>query len=109
MILLKNCFYIATFNNKYDELKNHDILIEDNIIKKISPSIQLPSQELENTDVIDCSHFLVIPGMVNAHHHLYQTLTRNLPVAQNTKLFDWLAYLYPIWGRMDEEAIYYST
>ena len=109
MILLKNCFYIATFNNKYDELKNHDILIEDNIIKKISPSIQLSSQELENTDVIDCSHFLVIPGMVNTHHHLYQTLTRNLPVAQNTKLFDWLAYLYPIWGRMDEEAIYYST
>ena len=109
MILLKNCFYIATFNNKYDELKNHDILIKDNIIKKISPSIQLPSQELENTDVIDCSHFLVIPGMVNAHHHLYQTLTRNLPVVQNTKLFDWLAYLYPIWGRMDKEAIYYST
>ncbi|MBL7075040.1 8-oxoguanine deaminase [candidate division KSB1 bacterium] len=109
MILLKNCFYIATFNDKDDELKNHDILIRENVIEKIAPAIQLFPQELMNTEVIDCSRFLVIPGMINTHHHLFQTLTRNLPGAQNAKLFDWLVYLYPIWGRMDEEAIYYST
>ena len=109
MILLKNCFYVATFNDREDELKNHDILIRENVIEKIAPAIQLFPQELMNTEVIDCSRFLVIPGMINTHHHLFQTLTRNLPGAQNAKLFDWLVYLYPIWGRMDEEAIYYST
>lgn len=109
MILLKNCFHIATFNTHNDELKSHDILIRNNVIETIAPSIQLPPEEAETTEVIDCSRLLVLPGMINTHHHLFQTLTRNLPGAQNAKLFDWLVYLYPIWGRLDEEAVYYAT
>ncbi len=103
MILLKNCRYIATFDDNGTELEGYDILIEGNVIKKIEKEI--PSQG----EVIDCSHHLAIPGLVNTHHHFFQILTRNLKGAQNSKLFDWLVFHYPIWKNIDEEAIYYST
>ena len=109
MILLKNCCHIATCNDNGDELKNHDILIQDSIIKDVAPSISLTPEELTETEIIDCSRFLIIPGMVNTHHHFYQILTRNLPGAQDASLFDWLVYLYPIWANINEEAVYYST
>ena len=104
MILLKNCLKIATFNRNLDELSGYDILIEGNIIKRISKNI-----EVEEAKVIDCSDYLVIPGLVNTHHHFYQTLTRNLRPVQDAKLFDWLTYLYPIWAKIDTEAVYLST
>lgn len=104
MILLKNCLKIATFNRNLDELSGYDILIEGNIIKRISKNI-----EVEEAKVIDCSDYLVIPGLVNTHHHFYQTLTRNLRPVQDAKLFDWLTFLYPIWAKIDTEAVYLST
>ena len=109
MILLKNCYHVATFNEAGDELKNHDILIRGNLIAEVAPSIPLQTEEMGGVEVIDCSRLLVMPGMVNTHHHLFQILTRNLPGAQNAKLFDWLSYLYPIWANLDEEGVYYST
>jgi len=109
MILLKNCYHIATFNENGDEFKGYDVLIENNLIKEIAPSIELDPIQDSKTEVIDCSDHLVIPGLVNTHHHLYQTLTRNLAGAQNSKLFDWLVYLYPIWAKLDADAVYYST
>jgi len=107
MILLKNCYYIVTFNDKNEELEGYDILIEGNIIKKIAKDIEPPDHK--DVEMIDCSNHVVIPGMINTHHHMYQILTRNLKGAQDAKLFDWLVYLYPIWARIDEEAVYYST
>jgi len=107
MILLKNCYYIATFNDKKEELEGYDILIESNIIKEITKDIEPPDHK--DVEMIDCSNHVVIPGMINTHHHMYQILTRNLKGAQDAKLFDWLVYLYPIWARIDEEAVYYST
>jgi len=83
----------------------YDILIESNKIKKIEKNISLQ----ENHKILDCSKCVVIPGLVNTHHHFYQTLTRNLPAVQNAKLFDWLVYLYEIWKNLDEEAVYYSS
>jgi cytosine/adenosine deaminase-related metal-dependent hydrolase len=109
MILLKNCFLIATCNDKNEELKGYDILIKDNVIKKIEKEITLEGSDIVETEIINCDGCLVIPGLVNTHHHMYQTLTRNLKGAQNAKLFDWLIYLYPIWAKIDKEAIYYST
>jgi len=109
LILLKNCYTIATFNDNNEELKGLDILIRDNRIDKIGENISLSAEEETRTEVIDASRLLVIPGMVNTHHHLYQTLTRNLPGAQNAELFDWLVYLYPIWGKVDREAVFWST
>ena len=107
MILLSNCLKIATFNDLNDELTGYDILIEDNIIQKIGKDIKIPNEV--SVREIDCSKYLIIPGMINCHHHFYQTLTRNLPGAQDAKLFEWLTYLYPIWAGMDSNAIYYST
>jgi 8-oxoguanine deaminase len=109
MILLKNCFYVATFNDKKEELTNCDILIRNNTIERIASSIDLTQEVSDNKEVIDCSHLLVMPGMINTHHHMYQNITRNLPGAQDSILFDWLQYLYPIWSHIDEEWIYYST
>jgi len=109
IILLKDCFYIATFNDNDDEISGQDILIKGNRIERISKDIKLSDEETNNAEVIDCSHHLVIPGMINTHHHFFQTLTRNLPGAQNAKLFDWLRSLYPIWEKIDKNAIYWST
>src|SRR6185503_19948123 len=70
-----------------------------------------PSAELPATadEVLDLGGHIVLPGLVNTHHHLYQTLTRAVPAAQNAVLFDWLKTLYPIWARLTPEAIYIST
>ncbi len=113
MILLKNCFWVlrpgygagkeaGTLDN---DLHGVDILISGNRIQKIAPSIPAP----QGCRVIDASKHLVMPGMVNTHHHFYQTLTRNVPAVQNAKLFKWLVYLYDIWKGIDEEAVYISS
>ncbi len=104
MLLLKNCRYVATFDDENHEFQGYDILIDGNVIKRISKNI-----DSNIAQKIDCSKHLVIPGLVNTHHHFFQILTRNLRGAQNLKLFDWLVYHYPIWKKIDEEAIYYST
>jgi len=104
MLLLKNCFHIETFDND-QKYSGYDILIENNKIKKIAKDVTLS----EDHQTLDCSSCVVIPGLVNTHHHFYQTLTRNLPAVQNAKLFDWLIYLYEIWKNIDEEAVYYSS
>ncbi len=103
-ILLKNCFHLVTMNPKRERLTGVDLLIHENRIEKIEKNII----EIDASK-IDCSTKLIIPGLVNSHHHLYQTLTRNLPQVQNKPLFDWLVTLYEIWKFLDEKAIHYST
>lgn len=107
MLLLKNCFHIATLDNR--NCMGTDILIKDNLIEKIGNKIDLQLYKNEHIEVIDCSHCVVIPGGVNTHHHFFQVLTRNIPAVQNAKLFDWLTYLYELWAKLDEEAVFYST
>jgi 8-oxoguanine deaminase len=104
MILLKNCFYLVTDADDPGR-SGMDLLIEDNRIARIAEEIDPP----KGARVIDASKCVVIPGLVNTHHHFYQTLTRNLPAVQNAKLFDWLVYLYEVWKHVDQEAIYWST
>ncbi len=107
MILLKNCFYIATLDE--GKTYNHtDILIDRNRIARIGKNIEV-NDFTKDYEIIDCSNCVAIPGLVNTHHHFYQTLTRNLKQVQNAKLFDWLVYLYDVWKNIDEEAVYYSS
>ena len=106
MILIRDCFRIYP-SYRDEALKGHDILIRDSRIAKIGRNID-DSQE-RNGIVIDGSKCVAVPGFVNTHHHFYQTLTRNLPAVQNAKLFDWLVYLYDIWKKIDEEALFYSS
>jgi 8-oxoguanine deaminase len=103
-ILLKDCFFIQPSADQ-EGLRGADILIDGESIAAVGKG--LPAGE--GTRVIDCSHHVVVPGFVNTHHHFFQTLTRNLPGAQDAKLFDWLLYLYEIWKNVDGEAIYYSS
>ena len=102
-MLLKNCFHVATLDGQ--SLTDVDIVIKNNRIAKIGKNLFAETIATPEQQVLDCSNCVVIPGLVNTHHHFYQTLTRNLPAAQNAKLFDWLAYLYEIWKNIDEEAV----
>ncbi|MBI9109101.1 MAG: 8-oxoguanine deaminase [Spirochaetales bacterium] len=104
MILLKNCFCVFDGTKR---LYAQDILIKKNIIHSIGPTAAVHNPEV--TEVVDCSDHLVIPGLVNTHHHFYQILTRNLPEVQNAELFDWLIFLYETWKNIDSEAVYYSS
>jgi cytosine/adenosine deaminase-related metal-dependent hydrolase len=103
-LLIKNISYLVTMNEKSEELKDCDLYIEGREIKKIGRKLKIKANE-----TIDAKNCIAIPGMVNTHHHLYQTLTRNLPEVQDAKLFDWLVYLYDIWKHIDEEAVYLSA
>jgi len=108
MILLKNCHHIVT---RYDEdgLERHDILIKGNRIERIAPHIDPPAAASEEIETVDAGRFVAVPGLVNTHHHFYQTLTRNLPAVQNAPLFKWLKYLYEVWKGIDEEAVFVSS
>ena len=104
MLVLKNCYSIYTGT---EILYNKNILIENNIITRITDASDKSWRDSGYAyEVIDCSAHIVIPGMVNTHHHFYQILTRNLPEVQNAELFDWLVYLYEIWKNLSPEAVY---
>ena len=102
-ILIKNCFYIFKCS-ELGSTSGEDIFIKDNIIDSIGKNLNV-----EASQVIDASKLVVIPGLINTHHHFYQTLTRNVQAVQNAKLFNWLLYLYEVWKNIDEEAIYNSS
>lgn len=103
-LLIKNIKEIITMDSNKRRLEGYDLLIEDNKIKEIKEEINVKSKE-----VIDGSDYFVFPGLINTHHHFYQTLTRNIRKVQNVELFNWLKTLYPIWANLTSEAVYYST
>lgn len=113
-LLIKNAACIATFDNTQhqngqshgQELKNASLFIKDNIITAIGSAHDLPDTADE---VINAQGHLVIPGMVNTHHHMYQSLTRAIPSVQDAELFSWLRGLYPIWSGLTPEMISVST
>ena len=103
-ILIKNVKEIVTMDSERTRLKGYSLLVKDNKISKIAGDIKFPTEE-----IIDGSDYFLYPGLLNTHHHFYQTLTRNIPQVQNVELFNWLKYLYPIWSRLTPEAVYYSS
>jgi cytosine/adenosine deaminase-related metal-dependent hydrolase len=102
-ILIKNAKAIITLDKEDRVLSSCNILIQDKEIKYIG------NDNLEADEVIDASSMFVYPGLINTHHHLYQTFTRNLPQVQKLELFDWLTALYEIWKGLNTEIIYYSS
>lgn len=104
-ILLKNLATIFTFDNKDRILESQDILIEDERIYCIKKNIEVQ----ENCTVINCEGLIAMPGFVNTHHHLYQTLFRGIKEVQEKPLFPWLVGLYEFWKHIDEEAVYYGA
>lgn len=102
-VLIKNAQAIVTVDPQDRVLYNANILIEDNVIRYVG------NEQQDADRVIDASHCYVYPGLVNTHHHLYQTFTRNLPQVQKMELFPWLVTLYEIWRGLDEACVYYSA
>jgi cytosine/adenosine deaminase-related metal-dependent hydrolase len=105
-ILFRNVEVIVTFDSTGRELRGSWLLVEGNRIAALGEGAPPPGPFDE---VIDGRDRLMIPGMVNTHHHLYQTLFRAVPGAMDKKLFDWLVFLYERWRGVDEEAIHVST
>lgn len=91
------------------DLSGVDILIDGHRIAAIGPNLAPPEDDPDGCEIVDASRHVAMPGLVNTHHHFYQTLTRAVPAVQDAKLFDWLVYLYEIWKGIDEEAVYWSS
>ena len=102
-LFIKNASAIVTCDSRDTVLENAGILIQDGVITCLGPSDQ------EADEVLDAGRCVVYPGLINTHHHLYQTFSRNLPQVQNLELFDWLRALYEIWKNLDGEAVYHSS
>jgi cytosine/adenosine deaminase-related metal-dependent hydrolase len=105
-LLIRRATIIATMDDRQTELADAAMLVEDGVIRQIGPTDALPAVA---DRIIDASGMAILPGLVNTHHHFYQTLTRALPAAQDATLFEWLKTLYPIWGRLTPEAVRTST
>ncbi|WP_422023156.1 8-oxoguanine deaminase [Roseibium sp.] len=105
-LLLKNADMLVTMDGERREIAGGGVYAVDGVIQQVGPSDDLPKQA---DTVIDASGQIVLPGFVNTHHHLNQTLTRNLPAAQNNNLFPWLQAHYRVWARTDPEASRAST
>ncbi|HPS33465.1 MAG TPA: 8-oxoguanine deaminase [Anaerolineaceae bacterium] len=105
-LLVKNAALIVTMDAQEHELQDAAVFCRDGFIEQIGAAADLPS---EADEVLDLAGHIVLPGLVNTHHHFYQTLTRALPAAQDANLFNWLKTLYPIWARMDPDAVFLST
>ena len=105
-LLVKNASIIVTMDKNDRELTDTAIFCRYGIIEQIGPLSELPR---EADEVLDLQDHIVLPGMVNTHHHFYQSLTRALPGAQNANLFNGLTTLYPIWARMNPEDISISA
>lgn len=104
-LLVKNIEHLATFDDARREIKDGALLVRDNVITKVGITAELADVGADR--VLDLSGHIVMPGMVNTHHHMYQNLTRVM--VQDDDLFVWLTTLYPIWAELDDEAIYTSA
>ncbi len=105
-LLVKHAHMLATMDSERREIMDGGLFIEDGMIQQVGKTGDLPSSADE---ILNLEGHIVLPGLVNTHHHFYQTLTRAVPAAQDANLFHWLKTLYPIWARMTPEDIAIST
>ena len=105
-ILIKNAKVIATMDDDLRELSNNSIYSENGIIVEIG---KCDNSNYQPEQIIDATDMVVIPGLINTHHHLFQNLTRCYPKAQNESLFGWLTNLYPVWNNIIPRDIYISA
>jgi cytosine/adenosine deaminase-related metal-dependent hydrolase len=111
LILLKNALLLYT---GAEEIPGGDVLIDGGSVKWVGKDLAAeiakgggaPGGEVET---IDCSDMVILPGLVNAHHHFYQTLQRCVRDIQDAPLFGWLKRLYQVWKNLDDDAVYWST
>ena len=103
-VLIKGAVAVLTMDDARRELAGADVLLRDGVIAGVGHGL-----EAGNADVINAAGCVVTPGLVNTHHHLYQTLTRAVPGGQDALLFGWLQTLYPIWAKFGPEEMFVSA
>ena len=104
-LLIQNATHVLTMDDDRRELSGVDTLIEHGAISNIGPSLVAPA----GAAIVSGRDCVVTPGLINTHHHLYQTLTRAVPGAQDALLFGWLQRLYPIWARFGPDEMRVSA
>lgn len=105
-LLVRHAAMMLTMDGERRELRDGGLFARDGWIERVGPTSELPPAADE---ILDLTDHLLLPGLINTHHHLYQTLTRAVPAAQDEGLFRWLKTLYPIWARMQPDDIRVST
>ena len=105
-LLIRNARLLVTMDAQRREVADGAVFVRDHVIEAVGASARLPQSA---DDIIDARDQVVIPGLVNTHHHMYQTLTRAVPAAQDCELFEWLQTLYPIWAGLTPEMVQVST
>jgi 8-oxoguanine deaminase len=106
-LLIKNIHTLMTMDAERQEIRNASMFVRGRAIEWIGATDDQPETADEVLDLKD--RFIVLPGLINTHHHFYQTLTRVVPGAQSSELFTWLQHLYPIWARLDARGVYVSA
>jgi len=105
-LLVRNADVLVTMDGLRREIPGGGLFAEGGRISAVGPTSELPATA---DRVLDLAGHAVIPGLVNTHHHMFQSLTRALPAAQDAGLFRWLEVLYPVWARLKPEMIRVST
>lgn len=105
-VLLEGCKLLACFNDTRSELSGVDVYIKDGLIADVGERLAEKHQLPVDHPRVDCREMMVLPGFVNVHHHLFQSLTRVSPRVQNAGLFDWLRSNYQVWQHMTPEQLY---
>ncbi len=105
-LLIRDAACVASFDDARTELRDASVFIRGHRVEAIGPAADLPPSA---DDMIDARGHLVVPGLVNTHHHMFQTLTRAVPAVQDAELFTWLRGLYPIWAGLTPESAHAST
>ncbi len=103
-LLIRNADVVVTMDPARAELAGADVLVSDGVIAAVGRGLSAPGAR-----ILGAAGCVVTPGLVNTHHHLYQTLTRAVPGGQDALLFGWLQRLYPIWARFGPEEIFVSA
>jgi cytosine/adenosine deaminase-related metal-dependent hydrolase len=105
-LLIRNADVLVTMDDERREIRGGGLYVEGNRIAAVGPSDALP---LSADEVIDMRGHVVLPGLINTHHHMFQSLTRAVPGAQDCELFGWLKVLYPIWANLTPNMLRIST
>lgn len=105
-LLVRNIAHLVTMDDHRREIPDGGLFVRDGFIEQVGTSENLPASADE---ILDLSGHIVLPGLINTHHHFYQTLTRAIPAAQDANLFNWLKTLYPIWAQLTPDDIWVST
>jgi 8-oxoguanine deaminase len=105
-LLVRHVAILVTMDEGRREIPDGGFFAQDGWIEQVGPTEELPTSADE---ILDLEDHIVLPGLINTHHHFYQTLTRAVPAAQDADLFHWLKTNYPIWAGMRPEDIRVST